>query len=130
MDTWHDMGQAFKLRIRLDKTDFGRENPHFLLFGLETMREKRGKKEIFQTFFRQSIEFYRSEFVDPRVKVHLLDEGYAYIPKRRDFIENPKEEILGNQGFQAREASHPCYYYASRGRNSSYFSLFSTLRFV
>ena len=44
MDTWHDMGQAFKLWIRLDKTDFGRENSHFLLFGLETVREKRGKK--------------------------------------------------------------------------------------
>ena len=29
-----------------------------------------------------------------------------YIPKMRDFIEDPKEEILGNQGFWAREASY------------------------
>ena len=38
-----------------------------------------------------------------------------YIPKRRDFTKDPKDEILGNQGFQAREAFYPCYY-ASRGR--------------
>ena len=63
------------------------------------------------------------------MKVHLLDEGYAYIPKRRDFTEDPKEEISGNQGFQAREASYP-YYYTSRDKDSSYFDLFSTLRVV
>ena len=27
-----------------------------------------------------------------------------YIPKRRDFTKDQKEEILGNQGFRAREA--------------------------
>ena len=46
--------------------------------------------------------------------------------KRKDFTEDPKEEILENQGFRAREASHLCYY-ASRGRDSSnlvYSSLF------
>ena len=42
------MGQAFKLWIRLDKTDFGRESSHFLLFGLETVREKRERRESFQ----------------------------------------------------------------------------------
>ena len=55
------------------------------------------------------------EFVESRVKVHLLDESHAYIPKRRDFTEDPKEEISGNQGFRAREASYPCYY-SSKGR--------------
>ena len=44
-------------------------------------------------FSLRSSKFHRSEFVEPRVKVHLLDEGYAYIPKKRDFIEDPKEEI-------------------------------------
>ena len=73
--------------------------------------------------------FRQSEFVEPRVKVHLLDEGYAYIPKKRDFTEDPKEEILGNQGFWAREASYSCYY-ASRGRDYFYFGLFSTIRAV
>ena len=46
-----------------------------------------------------------------------------HIPKMRDFTEDPKEEISGNQGFQAREASYSCYC-ASRGRDSSYFVYF------
>ena len=69
------------------------------------------------------------EFVEPKVKVHLLNMSYAYIPKRRDFTEDQKEEVSGNQGFRSKEASYQCYY-ASRGRDSSYFGLFSTLRIV
>ena len=49
----------------------------------------------------------------------------TYKKKMRDFTEDPKEEISGNRGFWAREASYPCYY-TSRGRDSSYFALFST----
>ena len=57
------------------------------------------------------------------MKVHLLDESYVWVPKRGDFAKDPKEEISGNQGFQAREASYPSYY-APRDRDSSYFGLF------
>ena len=39
------------------------------------------------------------------------------------FTEDPKEAISGNQIFRAREASYICYY-ASRGRDFSYFGLF------
>ena len=69
------------------------------------------------------MEFYRSKFVELRVKVHLLNEGYAYMPKRRDFIEDPNEEISRNQIFRAREASYMCYD-PSRGRDSSYIVYF------
>ena len=51
------------------------------------------------------------------------------VPKRRGFTEDPKEEILGNQIFRAREASYLCYY-APRGRDSAYFGLFFALRVV
>ena len=37
------------------------------------------------------------------MKVHLLDENYAWVPKRRDFPEDPEEEILGNQNFRDYE---------------------------
>ena len=63
------------------------------------------------------------------MKVHLLDEGYTWVPKTKDFTQDPRDEILENQGFRATEASYPCYY-APRGRDSSYFSLFSALRAV
>ena len=42
-------------------------------------KRKRGEKESFQDFSLQSTKFRRSEFVGPRTKVHLLDEGYAWV---------------------------------------------------
>ena len=60
------------------------------------------------------------------MKVHRLDEGYTWIPKRRDFVEDPNEVILGNQIFRVREASYPCYY-TQIGRDSSYLDLFLLL---
>ena len=58
------------------------------------MREgKRGGKENFQAFFRQSMEFRRSEFVETKTKVHRLEESYAHILKMRNFTEDPKGEI-------------------------------------
>ena len=102
------MGQAFKLDKLEQKGLLGR-NGHFWLL----LRE-REKGEKIQTFSRRSKGFRQSEFFEPKVKVHPLDKGHAYIPKRRDFTEDPKEDISGNQGFWAREASYPCYY-ASRG---------------
>ena len=33
------------------------------------------------------------------MKVHLLNEGYVWVPKRRDFAKDPNGEISGNQRF-------------------------------
>ena len=38
------------------------------------------------------------------MKVHLLNEGSAWVPKMRDFTEDPREEISGNQNFRDWEA--------------------------
>ena len=43
--------------------------------------------------------FHWSEFVEQRVKVHLLDEGYVWVPKGKDFDEDLKEEIRGKSKF-------------------------------
>ena len=40
------------------------------------MREK-GEEIASKGFFRRSMKFHPSEFVEPRVKVYLLNEGYA-----------------------------------------------------
>ena len=58
-----------------------------------------GEKGRVQYFFRPSSEFRRSEFVGPRTKVHRLDEGYACVPKRRDFTEDLNKEIWGKSKF-------------------------------
>ena len=33
------------------------------------------------------------------MNVHLLDEGNVWVPKRKDFDEDPKEEIQGKSKF-------------------------------
>ena len=38
------------------------------------------------------------EFVGLRTKVHHLDEDYVWVPKMKDFTEDPKKEIWGDQG--------------------------------
>ena len=65
------------------------------------------------------MEFRRSDVVTLRVKVHLLNKGYMWVPKMWDFAKNPNEEVSGNQRFWVWEASHPCYY-DIRGRDSTY----------
>ena len=54
---------------------------------------RRGYREDFNFFF--SISFFLrftdirlSEFVGPRKKSALRDEGYSWVPKTRDFTEN------------------------------------------
>ena len=51
------------------------------------------------------MKFCRSEFVEPKVKVYLLNEGYTCVKKKkkRDFTEDPKEEIWKNQSFRDYE---------------------------
>ena len=88
-------------------------------------RERRREREREPSFFPRSSELRWSDFIELRTKVHHIDEGYAYIPEKRDFTEDPKEEISGNQRFRAREASNSCFY-ASRCRDSTYLGLFST----
>ena len=64
-------------------------------------RAKRKRKKENPTFFPRSTELCQSEFVGARTKVHCLKEGYAWVPKMKDFNEDPKKEIWGNQIFQA-----------------------------
>ena len=58
------------------------------------MRERERRKiKINQNLSLRSTEFRRSEFVGPRTKVHLLDEGYVWVPKTRDLAEDSSEEF-------------------------------------
>ena len=67
------------------------------------MGKQEGEKERVQDYFLRSSEFRRSEFVRQKPKVHRLDEGYACLPKKRDFTEDPNEEIWGNHCFRVKE---------------------------
>ena len=47
----------------------------------------------FQNFSLRSTEIDWSEFIRPRAKVYLLDEGYVWVPKTRDFTEDSSEKF-------------------------------------
>ena len=69
---------------------FGAERSHLCyLVVREEGREKKGKNPNFSLL---SKEFHQSEFIELRMKVHLLNEGYAWVPKTRDFAWDPREE--------------------------------------
>ena len=40
-----------------------------------------------------SMEIRWSAFVGPKTKVHLLDKGYAWLPKTLDFVEDSSKEF-------------------------------------
>ena len=67
-----------------------------------------------------------SKFIGPRTKVHLLDEGYVWVPKTRDFAEDSSKE-LGKSKVSSLGSVHGTSY---SFLDSSYFGLFSTLRVV
>ena len=69
----------------------GKKTTFFWL--LECEREGERKKKKKSNFSLQSTEFRRSEFIGPRTKVHLLDEGYAWVLKTWDFIKDSSEEF-------------------------------------
>ena len=90
------MGQVFEMDKKGLKKGFWAENIRF-----SSRKERKtcrvregGKRKIKnQNFSLQSMEFRWSEFVGPRTKVHLLDEGYVWVPKIRDFAEDSSEEF-------------------------------------
>ena len=48
----------------------------------------RERNEINSSFSLRSTEIELSESVKPRFKVHLLDEGYAWVPTTLNFVED------------------------------------------
>ena len=61
---------------------------------------ERKREERDSNFSLRSTEIGWLEFIGPRTKVHLLDEGYAWVPKRRNFTKDPKEEVSRNRIFR------------------------------
>ena len=39
------------------------------------------------------------------MRVDRINEGYAWVPEKRDFAEEPRREILGNKIYLVYEAS-------------------------
>ena len=86
MDTWRDVGIVYKLKDNLEKSNL--REKELISYCCSYNERERGEEEINSAFFPLSTEFHRSEFVEQRTKVHLLDEGHAWILKTWDFAED------------------------------------------
>ena len=78
------MGKVFKIDKKGLKRGFWVKKIRFQLE--KNMREskikkKEKKKKRNPSLSLRSTEFRWLEFVGPRTKVHLLDEGYVWVPK-------------------------------------------------
>ena len=62
---------------------------HFLVL-YERRREREGESSNFSL---RSTEIGLSEFIGLRTKFHLLDEGYEWVSKTRDFSKDSSEEF-------------------------------------
>ena len=56
-------------------------------------KEREMREERSSNFSLRSTEIGGSIFVGPRTKDHLLDKGYVWVPKTRDFAEDSSEEF-------------------------------------
>ena len=60
-------------------------SPFLVIFGQWVALERNERKSFFSV---RSMEIGWSEFVELRFKVHLLNEGYAWVPTTRNFVED------------------------------------------
>ena len=106
--TW---AKCLKVWIRLKEGRFWWNASHF--YARFYVRVKEVEEESFQAFFRRSTKYRMSEFVEPRTKIHLLNEGYTCVPKTRNFVEDPKEEILGKSKFSGLGGVLKTFYHST-----------------
>ena len=88
---WRDMSHILKTYDKL-KGEMKEKKDHFLSC-CSNEREKKGEEVSFQNLSLQSTEIGWTKFVGPRTKVHLLDEGYVWVPKTLDFAKDLSKEF-------------------------------------
>ena len=59
------------------------------------LQERGRERERELSFFLRSSELHQLDFVELRTKVHRIDKGYKCILERKDFVEDPNDEISG-----------------------------------
>ena len=81
----------------MTKEELGQKEP--IISGLtERVREERKRRA--KSFLPRSTEFRWSVFVGPRTKVHHIDEGYVWVPRKKVLAKDPRNDILGNLNYR------------------------------
>ena len=86
VDEWREVGPASNLNFKGKRGEKMGFSPIFLAkpaVGVSIKREKRNF-----SFSLRSTEIRWSESVEARFKVHLLDEGYVWVPTTCSFTED------------------------------------------
>ena len=82
------------------KEELGQGKAHFP--GLtERVREERKMRA--KSFLLRSIEYFRLVFVRLRTKVHRIDKGYEWVPRKKYFSEDPGKEFREIEVFGFRK---------------------------
>ena len=87
-------GPPIQLKLKLDKREMRARRAHSCWFTCER-EDKMEKGE--PSFLRRSTEFRELVFIELRTKVHSIDERYAWVAEKRDFVEDPRGEISRNR---------------------------------
>ena len=75
------------------KISLGKKMSRFSAGKKKPVERRRESTERSSNFSLLSTELGSSIFVDPRTKVHLRDESYAWVPKTMDFTKDSHEEF-------------------------------------
>ena len=81
-------GPHIQLKPSWDKRGIKAKRAHISNWFMREIEEKRERGDL--SFLPRSTEFRGSVFVGPRAKVHHIDERYAWVPEKRDFVDDPR----------------------------------------
>ena len=88
---WRDVGHSFNLKIKLEQKEQEGKRSHFFLV-LTVGEKKRGRKGTKASLF--DLQSSIGQFsLGHRTKVHRINDGDEWVPRTRDFVEDPRKEI-------------------------------------
>ena len=62
---------------------------------IERVRKERKRRA--KSFLPRSMKFHWTVFVGSRTKFHRINEGYAWVLRKKDFAEDLRNEISGDR---------------------------------
>ena len=103
------------------KEELGKKGAHFPRWTERVREERKGRAK---SFLPRSKEFHWSVFVRTITKFYRIDEGYAWVPKKKDFIEYPRREFWEIEVVEFRRLPS-CVSMLQEVKDSSYLVLLS-----
>ena len=94
---WHDVDHTSNLNLGWDKRGIRAKKSPFFLGLIEREREreeKRERGELKAPF--QDLRSFVGRFLSGHEQKFIALISYAWVPRKKDFTEDPRKEISGN----------------------------------